>query len=366
MYKVLIIDDERWSREVVKSLGRWADLGLSVIGEAGDGNMGLEMIGRMDPDIVITDMRMPGTDGADFLKRAYELSPRIKLIVISGYDDFVFLKQAIRSGAIEYLLKPPDPEELNEALERCVKQLDEGRAGTAPEWVVPHIFTDRKILDEYLENRHRVFGFLLELDKDSVSRTLESLKEFLSRVFPESEDESDDPKVLDKISHDYILMMEEFLSRNDIGFDQFPGEHAGDVPLMVRCGTLSEMIGEIDRLYSLAIETIKELHSHRTRFDIKEVQAHIDHYFQDPISLNTIARHFYVSREHLSRTFKALTGENISDYISRRRMEMAKELLTRRHLSIKHAAQMTGYSDLAYFYKVFKKFYGVPPGELKE
>ncbi len=362
MYKVLIIDDERWSREVVKSLVKWKELGLSVIGEAGDGTLGLEMIGRLTPDIVITDMRMPGLNGAEFLKKVYEISPQIKLIVISGYDDFVFLKQAIHSGAVEYLLKPPDPEELHEALLRCVKQLEEGRTGQAPEWVVPHIFTDPDVLDEYLDNRHRVFGFLLELDKDSVSQTLKSLGEFISRVFTDS----NDPNVLDKISHDYILMMEEFLSRNDIGFDQLLGEHGGDVPLMVRCGTLSEMIGEIDRVYALAIGTIKELHTHRTRFDIKEVQAHIDHYFQDPISLNTIARHFYVSREHLSRTFKALTGENISDYITRRRMEMAKELISRRHLSIKHTAQMTGYSDLAYFYKVFKKYYGVPPGELKE
>lgn len=362
MHRVLIVDDERWSREVVKSLVRWQELGLTAAGEAEDGTRGLEMIEDMLPDIVITDMRMPGTDDAEFLKKVQERSPRTKIIVISGYDDFVFLKQAVRSGAVEYLLKPPDPEELNAALKRCTKLLEEGRSVPPPEWVVPHIFTDQAVLEEYLDNRHRVFGFLLELDRDSVSHTLSGLKEFLLRIFPGSADQN----VLDKISHDYILMLEEFLSRNDIGFDQLLGDSRDDAPLMVRCGTLDEMIAEIDRVYALTVETIRELHAHRSRFDIQEVKAHIDRYFQDPISLNTIARRFYVSREHLSRTFKALTGENISDYVTRRRMEMAKELLTRRNLSIKHTAQMTGYSDLAYFYKVFKKFYGVPPGELKE
>jgi len=362
MYKVLIIDDEKWSREVVKSLGNWQDLGLTIAGEAEDGTRGLEMIGELKPHIVITDMRMPGIDGAAFLKTTGERFPRLKIIVISGYDDFVYMKQAIRSGAVEYLLKPLNPAELQEALGKCVAQLKEQDHGAASDWVVPHIFTDPEVLDEYLDNRHRVFGFLLELDRQAVTRTLQGLQEFLDRVFPGT----DDRNVLDKISHDYILMLEEFLSRNEIGFKQLLGEEEEEAPLMVRCGSVPEMITEIDRVYGMAVETIQDLRTHRTRFDVKEVQAHIDHYFQDPISLNTMAQHFYVSREHLSRTFKALTGENITDYITRRRMEKARELILQRHLSIKNVAQMTGYSDLAYFYKVFKKFYGVPPGEMKE
>ena len=348
MYKVLIIDDERWSREVVKSLGKWEELGLTIVGEAAEGTQGLEMIAELTPHIVITDMRMPGTDGAAFLKTARERFTGLKIIVISGSDDFAYLK-------------PLNPAELQEALERCVAQLEEPDSGMSPDWVVPHIFTDPEILDEYLDNRHRVFGFLLELDRQAVSRTLQGLQDFLDRVFPGT----DDRIILDKISHDYILMLEEFLSRNEIGFKQLLGEEEEEAPLMVRCGSVPEMIAEIDRVYGRAVETIRDLRTHRTRFDVKEVQAHIDHYFQDPISLNTMAQHFYVSREHLSRTFKTLTGENITDYITRRRMEKARELILQRHLSIKNVAQMTGYSDLAYFYKVFKKFYGVPPGEMK-
>src|SRR5690349_8199949 len=119
MYNVLLIDDEPWSREVVKALGLWERLGFRLSDEAEDGNTGLALIGKLRPDVVITDMRMPGLDGVGLLKAINESYPEVKIIVISGYDDFVYLRQAVASRATDYLLKPIDPEELNAALAKC-------------------------------------------------------------------------------------------------------------------------------------------------------------------------------------------------------------------------------------------------------
>src|SRR5665647_984121 len=96
MYKVMIMDDEPWSRKVIIQLGEWDKLALTIIGEAEDGTQGLRMIAELTPDIVVTDMRMPGIDGVELLKALNDKHPLLKIIVMSGYDDFVYLKQAIQ------------------------------------------------------------------------------------------------------------------------------------------------------------------------------------------------------------------------------------------------------------------------------
>ena len=67
-YSVVIIDDEPWTREVVRRLGRWSELGLTIVGEASDGDLGLEMIRELQPDLILTDVRMPYLNGIDLIK----------------------------------------------------------------------------------------------------------------------------------------------------------------------------------------------------------------------------------------------------------------------------------------------------------
>ncbi|MCL4516316.1 MAG: response regulator [Firmicutes bacterium] len=362
MYKVLIIDDEPWSREVVKALGAWESLQLAVIGEAEDGTEGLKLIRELEPDIVITDMRMPDLGGVEFLKAMNERFPSLKIIVISGYDDFVYLKQAIRSRAVEYLLKPIDPEELNASLAQCARELEQAHANVNMSWRTPLVFADNAVLDRYLAYRQRVYGYLLELNKPAVLHTLENLGEFLERSLPEAPDGN----MLTKIGHDFILILEEFTSENEIGFDSIWSDGNRKETFMVGWNSISEAIKDIGLLYGETIDAIEAFRRNKNRLDIRGVQTHIDRHFQDPISLETIAQHFFISKEHLSRAFKTFTGENISDYIIRRRMEKAKELILEQRLAIKHVAEMTGYTDLAYFYRVFKKYYGLTPGELRK
>lgn len=190
MYRVLIIDDEPWSREVVKALGEWERFQLSLVGEAEDGTEGLKRIGELEPHIVITDMRMPGLEGVELLKAVNERFPSVRIIVMSGYDDFVYLKQAIRSRAVEYLLKPIDPEELNASLAQCVRELEQAKVKVNMSLRTPLVFSDAAVLDRYLAYRQRVFGYLLELNKPAVLHTFEKLEEYLESVLPEKQDEN--------------------------------------------------------------------------------------------------------------------------------------------------------------------------------
>ena len=360
MYRVLIIDDEPWSREVVKALGKWNDMKLSVAGEAEDGTQGLEMIRQLNPDIVVTDMRMPGIEGVELLKAINENFPLIKIIIMSGYDDFVYLKQAIRSKAVEYLLKPIDPLELNASLKRCIEEIDKNNSQTYPSLNSQSVFNDSDILDRYLAYRKLLYGYMLELNKAAVLETLDKLKAFIYS-YPSTLNNS----IFSKIGNDFILLLEEFLSGNEVEIQHIWNEKNRGWAAASGWSSIDDVIADISWLYGNAIAAVEASIRKKNSLDLEKVEEYIERYFIEPITLESIAQHFFVSKEHLSRSFKSFKGENISDYIMRLRMEKAKELILEKGLEIKNAAQMTGYSDLAYFYRVFKRYFGFTPGELR-
>ncbi|MEX1028473.1 MAG: response regulator [Paenibacillaceae bacterium] len=362
MHKVLIIDDEPWSRQVIRALGLWESLELKVVGEAEDGTAALQLIEELQPHIVVTDMRMPGVDGVELLQALSERFPLLKIIVMSGYDDFVYMKQAIQSRAADYLLKPINPEDLNAALAKCIRELEDTEAILNTSWRTPLAFADTHVLDQYHDYREQVFGYLLELNIQAVQHIFEKLGPFLESMLLHSHDRN----ILVKFGHDFILMLEEFVAENEIGFEHIWSEGNRDSLMTARWQSVSEAIGDISQFYGDAIKAMVQIRKDRKHLDLNEVKAHIDHYYQDPISLETIAQHFFISKEHLSRSFKVFTGENMSDYMIRKRMEKAKGLIVEQGLAIKHVAQMTGYADIAYFYRVFKKYYGFTPGQLRK
>ncbi|AIQ51816.1 response regulator transcription factor [Paenibacillus sp. FSL R7-0331] len=127
MYRVLIIDDEEPLREAIHILGDWKGLGVSEVLEASDGKTGLEMLRRDKFDLVLVDMKMPELSGSELLQIAEREFPELLLIVISGYNDFEYTRQAIRSKVVDYLLKPVNRGDLNIALRKAVDMLDAKR-----------------------------------------------------------------------------------------------------------------------------------------------------------------------------------------------------------------------------------------------
>lgn len=125
MYKVIIIDDIRLVRDAIKMLAQWDIFGIDKILEADNAQTGLELICQEHPDIIITDMKMPIMDGTQLLQKLEELSIKSKVIVISGFSDYKYTRLAIKSGVIDYILKPIDPQDLNNALASAVSQLEQ-------------------------------------------------------------------------------------------------------------------------------------------------------------------------------------------------------------------------------------------------
>jgi two-component system response regulator YesN len=127
MYNVLIIDDEEPLREAIRILGDWKSLGVERVLEASDGLMGLSMLEEHKIDLAIVDMKMPGLNGVELLQLIERDYPDLLTIVISGYNDFEYTRQAILSKVVDYLLKPVNRSDLNQALVKAFNVLEAKR-----------------------------------------------------------------------------------------------------------------------------------------------------------------------------------------------------------------------------------------------
>jgi len=125
LYKVLLVDDEYMIVRGLQKLIPWEELGFEIVGIAGNGLEALEYVRKQRVDIVITDVTMPILSGIDFLKKAQKETIFFRFIVLSGYQEFEYVKESIQMGAENYLIKPINKEELIETLKKCIKEFEE-------------------------------------------------------------------------------------------------------------------------------------------------------------------------------------------------------------------------------------------------
>lgn len=131
-FKVLIVDDEIFVRKGLLEIIPWLDLSLTIVGEAENGEEACYMIKQLEPDIVITDIRMPILDGLGLIHSVVNDSSVNSpvFVVISGYHDFKYAQQALRYGVYDYILKPIDEQEMTEALRNLGFKLSEKKEMT--------------------------------------------------------------------------------------------------------------------------------------------------------------------------------------------------------------------------------------------
>ena len=124
VYRVVLIDDERIIVEGLRKVVKWADYGCQVVGTANDAPSGADLIRAFHPQILFTDIRMPGQSGLTMLAGLRSEYPNLQVTVMTGYRDFAYAQEAIRLGVARFLLKPTKMDEINEALQTMVSRLE--------------------------------------------------------------------------------------------------------------------------------------------------------------------------------------------------------------------------------------------------
>src|SRR5579859_5692263 len=126
-YRVFFVEDEIVTREGIRDNVDWQAHGFELCGEAPDGERALPVLQAIEPDVLITDIKMPFMDGLQLSKIVRERLPRTKIVILSGHDEFEYAQRAIKLGVTEYLLKPVTVQQLNQVLQRLALQLDRER-----------------------------------------------------------------------------------------------------------------------------------------------------------------------------------------------------------------------------------------------
>lgn len=145
MYKLLIADDEYWTREKIRTMIAWEEYQIEFMPPAQDGEEVMQRIETEHPDILITDINMPFLNGVELVKKIKEQYPEIVVLVLSGYDDFAYVKETLVAGAINYLLKPVSKLDLIRAVSKALELISEKEENERQTLKAASLLQDREL-----------------------------------------------------------------------------------------------------------------------------------------------------------------------------------------------------------------------------
>lgn len=416
MYKLILVDDEP---DILKGMVKaipWDKWGFIVAGQASDGLEALKLIEKDPPDVVLSDIRMPHMDGIGLMESIDKNYPDIKVIILSGYNDFEYLKIAIKNRVVEYLLKPTDLDEFETAFLKIKNLLDmkkkheEEVEGLKKEVKEGQKLQYGKILNELIQGlafdgsyhiltnelglsfdncivaildiqKKKGFAGLTEIEEVSRQRSLVEYCNIRENPYKAYFFESYTHQVTAIIA---VPKDEEWVSEVPEYFQELQSEifNLYEVEISVGISDICKQVSSVSRGYNQAERCIRQktflgnisilLYSDLDNCEkttnnlVQAVKNYVDReYCSNYISLDSAAEHVKKNAAYLSKRFKQETGYNFSDYLTLKRMEKSKELLLDPTLKIYEIAEMTGYADVSNFIKVFRKNCGVSPTEYR-
>ncbi len=358
LYKAVIIDDEIWTRETIKKLAKWKENGLEVVGEASDGEYGLELIRHTRPDVILTDVKMPNLDGIQLIRQLRAEQNDALVIFISGYDDYTYIRSALKLDALDYLLKPVKEEELNKMLALCTSRLSKQEHLVMQE--EEKGFLQVPWAADFFTKQENLCDALISTDTDVIREKCRDILVLVQKY------ETGEPSKGTMVCVYYSMMnhLEQFLLNRELKPHDITADKETSFVFSRDLGFV-QMMEYLEQLYLLTAEKIHELNRNRGRFNVAPIEKYMQEHFTEAISLEMMAEQFYVSKEYLSKAFKQETGRGFWEYLTSLRMERAKELILDYKIPLKEVGELTGYMDQAHFYKTFKKYHQKTPGEIQ-
>ncbi len=348
---VYIAEDEEWIRMGLKKMIRWQALGLELAGEAEDGETAVQQILALRPQILLSDIRMPLVSGLEVARRVQAELPELKTIFISGHRDFEYAQQAIDLRSVKYMLKPVDDEELNQVLMQVTRELLTKNASPAAPSSIINLL-GAPVPSQAIMQRVTV-GIELGDPDQAPMLAKEVHSELDSLALSQS----------DALAYLTTLCMDTASHLRRKGFDVAAGpdelkaymahpRKSDSDDWVVRW--LSALAGEVMRSRSGGVTQI-----------IERVKDYIDNHYTWDISLSQMAERFYINLPYLSSAFKRVVGQNFQDYILKKRMDKAAEILLETQLSVAEVASIVGYDDVRHFSRMFKKHLGMNPSDYR-
>jgi two-component system response regulator YesN len=426
VYKVFFADDEAAMRAGLRDSMNWENSEFSLVGEAPDGELALPLISETLPDILITDVRMPFMDGIELSRRVARTMPWVRIIILSGHDEFDYAKQAIKIGVSEYLLKPVTSEALFQALKSAASQIEAERERRRTMDDLRKAVTDASRL-----RIEKLLSCLVYGTGDSLSESLGTFvsapcfQTMLVEIIYSPTDAADESSELAKLartregvleilaSNESAMAFPEgaervvcvFASDDKMAIEdeayaaaqavKYETERSSPFRVSVALGSLVRHSSELPKSMSCAKKAMRWIdragHGYilgyrdietadrgaqasgagamtsRYREIIEKSREYIRaHYSDGSVSLFSVAESVGLSPNHFSTIFSQETGETFIEHLTRTRLLKAQELLRSTPARASEIAYMVGYNDPHYFSYVFKKRVGTSPSEYRK
>ncbi len=221
MLKVFLVEDEIVMREGMKNNIDWTGQGFEFVGDASDGELAYPMIQKSRPDILITDIKMPFMDGLELSRLVKKELPDTKIILVSGYDEFQYAKEAIEIGITDYLVKPVTGAQLMEALKRVERKISEEKQKKEKR-LENEFAKSRKLFRRLVSGKHSLSELLGESRELGIELTADCYNILLLQFFPED----DSNEALAAVQKLMERLAEEERSRQRICLFRQDGEEA--------------------------------------------------------------------------------------------------------------------------------------------
>lgn len=380
--KALIVDDEFNVRDVIRHLGQWEKYGITHLLEASNGDDAKRMIEKESPEIIFTDVKMPGMSGMELIEWLDSISYPGKVILISGFDDYSFMRKAIQFSSFDYLLKPIEADAFNKTLEEAVKSWaneeevrsnkDTGVYEDVKRFRSNQLVTAACMGEQF--DKNDIESYVPKADRYTLT-----LISFYQMHHPAPyiqllADELVERKIgnVFALQNDHNLCLVITIPEHWLSVEEWIS-HQFDIPVRLVCGEPLESLGDIHNSFKSLQKAMKNQNFRSIhRLDdldvarrIEDIVSYVEKYYMEELSLEKLSNVFFLSREHISRKFKQKTGMLLSKYITKLRTDQAKRWLRETEKSIYSISLMLGYQDEKYFSKLFKKVVGMTPFEYR-
>lgn len=344
MYRLVVSDDEFNIRQGLTRFIDWKNLGFEVVAQFEDGKEVIEYVESNLVDVVLTDVMMFQVSGLEVAEWIARNRPNIKVIILSGYKEFDYVRKALVSNVYDYILKPVDFEEMKQVFLRLKQDL---------EWNDREIHQDVRV--DLLYKRHKQ---LLEFQEDVAAAVCSGNLVHLENAYGQWK-----AIVNQKEKHQIMAYVLQLLQTVYASLKQ-EGIYLGDnlkeskVEQIITGWTKDDLFPQLYVFLVQIGEGVICKKKPSSESLAERVREYIELHLAEDFSVDDIADSMYVSKSHLSREFKRQTDESIMNFAMHKRMEKTIELIKSGVTSPETLAKQVGYADTKYFKKVFKNHTG--------
>lgn len=390
MYKLLLLDDEPIVLKGLKKLICWQEFGFNEVTPAETVQEALSLMQKKQYDVLISDIRLKGETGLDLLRILHEQRYPVMTIILSGYSNFEYIKEALNYGIENYLTKPIDEDELRRTLSQVVEKLDYRVRSDYFQHISKSIML-KNVLEMWVKGMLEPEQLLERLSFYSLDAEYKYYD--VAIAFPDDEDAYRQKNNYQEMEHVIQTLIKRYKNSvqrviavwtvdkrlaiilcSNQPFTAYEFEKI--VQEATQCCqenlsfswqyTLGHRVSHISQIFESYLDcereyTLRKRNDTRLHPVIRAIVNRINQNCASEYSLKTLANEYDLSQAYLGRLFKAGTGELFTDYLRNVRLETAKHLLLQTFDKTRDIALKVGFQNANYFSNVFMQHVGMYP-----